>query len=80
LLGYITQEAMPFLLQLLLPEVPLCSIWHLRQQGRVPMLQQHEDQGRQPQVSLKLIQWLKIMYCLIYHGFPILEIRISCMV
>jgi hypothetical protein len=53
LLGYITQEAMPFLLQLLLPEVPMCSIWHVRQQGRVSMLQQQEEQGWRSQVPLK---------------------------
>jgi hypothetical protein len=52
LLGDITQEAVPFLLQLLLPEVPVCSIWNGRQQGGVPVLQQHEDQRGRPKVPL----------------------------
>jgi hypothetical protein len=47
-LGYSIQEAMPFLLQLLLPEVPVCPIWYIRQQGRVPVLRQPQDKEGGP--------------------------------
>jgi hypothetical protein len=52
LLSYVTQEAVQFLLQLLLQEVPVCPVRHDRQQGRMPVLQQPEDQRRQAQVPL----------------------------
>jgi hypothetical protein len=75
LLSYITQEAMHFLLQLLLPEVPVCSVRHVRQQGRMPVLQQHEDQGRQVQVPLSqdLLADHHQMYNHIYNHFCCIE-------
>ncbi|KAG8074273.1 hypothetical protein GUJ93_ZPchr0006g45143 [Zizania palustris] len=47
LLGNKTYRAMPQVLQHLLPEMLVCSIRHFRQQGGVPVLQQHEEQPRQ---------------------------------
>jgi len=42
------QEAVPLLLQQVLQHLPVRAVWVLRQQGRVPLLQQLEDQARRP--------------------------------
>mgnify|MGYP003702995587 CR=1 FL=1 len=47
------QEAVPLLLQQVLQRLPLRAVGPLRQQGRVPLLQQLEDQARRPQVPVK---------------------------
>uniref|UniRef100_A0A2P2NVV1 Uncharacterized protein n=1 Tax=Rhizophora mucronata TaxID=61149 RepID=A0A2P2NVV1_RHIMU len=39
MLGNITQEAVHVLLPEVLLQMPVCSSWHLRQQGSVPLLQ-----------------------------------------
>lgn len=51
-LGDAVQEGVPDLLQQVLRHLPLRPAGHLRQQGRLPLLQQLEDQGGRPQVPL----------------------------
>jgi hypothetical protein len=49
------QEGVPDLLQQVLRQVPVRAARVLRQQGRLPLLQQLEDQGGRPQVPVDLI-------------------------
>lgn len=52
LLGNKAPGTMPQVLQCLLPEMLVRSIRHVREQGRVPMLQQFEEQPGQFQVPM----------------------------
>jgi hypothetical protein len=47
------QEGLPHLMQQVLRQVPLRATGVLRQQGRLPLLQQLENQGRRAQVPLE---------------------------
>jgi hypothetical protein len=58
LLGDAVQEGVPHLLQQVLRQVPLRAAGALRQQGRLPMLQQLEDQGGRPQVPIDYFPFL----------------------
>lgn len=53
-LGDVAQEAVHVLLPKVLREMPVRASWNLRQQTSLPLLQQLEDQGRRPQMPLKL--------------------------
>jgi hypothetical protein len=55
-LQHAVQESLPHLLQQVLRQVPLRAPGLLRQQGRLPLLQQLEDQGGRAQVPLDQIR------------------------
>jgi hypothetical protein len=52
-LQHAVQEAVPLLLQQVLQHVPVRAVGLLRQQGRVPLLQQLEDQARGAKVPVR---------------------------
>ena len=61
-------QAMHVLLSEVLQKVPVRASGVLREQSRVPLLQQLEDQGRRPQVPLK---WKRLSdYPIIFLAIP----------
>ena len=66
------QEAVPLLLQQVLRQVPLRAPGVLRQQGRLPLLQQLEDQGGRAQVPLDQIRSRPPLFLLLLR-WPLLS-------